>query len=65
MMQVTVCGGGNAAHVLAGLLGRQNGLSVHVYTPYTDEAERWQGGIERNGGNRYNLYHENEYWKVD
>jgi len=47
---ITICGGGNAAHVLAGLLGDREGFSVQIYTPYGDEAKRWQDGIQRNGG---------------
>jgi hypothetical protein len=48
--QITICGGGNAAHTLAGLLGSWEELSVHVYAPFGDEAERWQEGIQQNGG---------------
>ena len=48
--QITICGGGNAAHALAGLLGSREDFSVHVYAPFGDEAERWQAGVERNGG---------------
>ncbi len=49
-MQITICGGGNAAHVLAGLLGSKEGFSIRVYAPYGDEAKRWQDGIQQNGG---------------
>ena len=49
-MQITICGGGNAAHVLAGLLGSREELSVHVYAPYGDEAEHWREGVRKNGG---------------
>lgn len=49
-MQVTICGGGNAAHVLAGLLGARQDLQVNVYTPLNDEAQRWQQGIQAGGG---------------
>ena len=49
-MQITICGGGNAAHVLAGLLGSREELSVHVYAPYGDEAEHWREGVRQNGG---------------
>lgn len=49
-MQVTICGGGNAAHTLAGLLGSQPGLTVRIYVPLGDEADRWQEGIRLNGG---------------
>jgi len=49
-MIITICGGGNAAHTLAGLLASQKGLSVRVYVPFGDEAERWQEGVQRAGG---------------
>lgn len=49
-MQITICGGGNAAHTLAGLLGSREELSVRVYTPFDDEAARWQDGIRQNKG---------------
>jgi hypothetical protein len=49
-MQITICGGGNAAHTLAGLLGSQPDLTVQVYAPLGDEAARWQAGIRLNGG---------------
>jgi hypothetical protein len=48
--QITVCGGGNAAHTLAGLLSSQQDLSVQVYVPLFNEAELWQEGIEQNNG---------------
>src|SRR3990172_8093876 len=49
-MITTICGGGNAAHTLTGLLASQKDLSVRVYAPYGDEAERWQQGVRRGGG---------------
>ncbi len=49
-MQVTVCGGGNAAHVLAGLLSARRDCEVSVYAPYDDEAERWRKGVAARGG---------------
>ncbi len=49
-MRITICGGGNAAHALVALLGRQAGVEVRVYAPYGDEAERWRVGIARQGG---------------
>jgi len=49
-VQVTICGGGNAAHALAGLLAARQGLRVNVYTPFSDEARRWQLGMARNHG---------------
>src|SRR3972149_4340641 len=49
-MLITICGGGNAAHTLTGLLASREDLSVRVYVPYGDEAERWQQGVRRGGG---------------
>lgn len=43
MPKLTICGGGNAAHVLIGLAG-QAGWEVKVFTPLTGEAERLQAG---------------------
>jgi hypothetical protein len=49
-MQVTVCGGGNAAHALAGLLAAQGGHLVNVYLSFESEAQRWQAGVAQQGG---------------
>lgn len=49
-MQITICGGGNAAHTSAGLFAAQNTHRVHVYLPFGDEARRWKDGIARRGG---------------
>jgi hypothetical protein len=49
-MQITICGGGNAAHTLAGLLGSRPDLSVFIYAPFQDETERWQIGLRQNDG---------------
>jgi len=49
-MQVTICGGGNAAHALAGLIAAREGWAVNVYAPYGDEAQRWREGIAARGG---------------
>jgi hypothetical protein len=49
-MQITICGGGNAAHTLAGLLGSQPDLSVHIYASHGDEAQGWQRGLQKNSG---------------
>lgn len=47
---ITICGGGNAAHTLAGILGSRDDCAVRVYAPFGDEAARWQAGIRQNGG---------------
>lgn len=49
-MQVTICGGGNAAHALAGLIAAREDWAVNVYAPYGNEARRWRQGIEARGG---------------
>jgi hypothetical protein len=49
-MQVTVCGGGNAAHALVGLLAAQGSHLVNVYLSYESEARLWQVGIASQGG---------------
>jgi len=49
-MRITICGGGNAAHVLAGLLAARPQITVNVYAPYGDEAERWRAAMARTGG---------------
>ena len=49
-MIITICGGGNAAHTLAGLLSSQTGIIVRVYTPFDGEAARWQEGVRTTGG---------------
>lgn len=49
-MQVTVCGGGNAAHALVGLLAAQGGHLVNVYLSFESEAQRWQVGVAQQGG---------------
>merc|ERR1712137_342745 len=37
---ITVCGGGNAAHILVGLLASR-GYRVNLYAPFAEEAEAW------------------------
>ncbi len=48
--KITICGGGNAAHTLAGLLSSRQELSVHIYAPMGNEAQLWQKGIQQNNG---------------
>ena len=49
MSKLTICGGGNAAHVLIALAA-QAGWEVDVFAPLADEAERLQAGMAANGG---------------
>ena len=51
-LPITICGGGNAAHVLAGLLASQPGFSVRLYLPFGDEARRWQAAAAQGDGLR-------------
>lgn len=48
-MQITVCGGGNAAHTSAGILAARKEHRVNVYASFGDEALRWQKGIASGG----------------
>ncbi|MCL4294622.1 MAG: NAD/NADP octopine/nopaline dehydrogenase family protein [Anaerolineae bacterium] len=43
MLKLTICGGGNAAHVLIGLAS-QAGWEVDVFAPLADEADRLRTG---------------------
>ena len=49
-MQITICGGGNAAHTLAGLLSARPEVQVNIFAPLDEEARRWQKGIAAGGG---------------
>jgi hypothetical protein len=42
---VTVCGGGNGAHVMAGLAASRPGIEARVLTLYRDEAEQWTNAM--------------------
>ncbi|ELT92175.1 hypothetical protein CAPTEDRAFT_141167 [Capitella teleta] len=47
-MKITalICGGGNGAHVLAGLAPAQPDVEARVLTLFADEAERWTKAME-------------------
>ena len=49
-MQITICGGGNAAHTSTGLLAAREEHRVNVYLSRLDEAKLWQAGIASHGG---------------
>ena len=49
MPKLTVCGGGNAAHVIIALAAHA-GWEVDVYAPLADEAERLRVGMKKRGG---------------
>ena len=49
MPKLTVCGGGNAAHVLIALAAHA-GWDVDVFAPLADEAERLRAGMAVKGG---------------
>ncbi len=50
MVQITICGGGNAAHALAGIFSSREDLQVNVYTPFSDEARRWKQALDNHNG---------------
>ena len=47
-MKVLICGGGNAAHVMAGIASSQPDVEARVLTLYADEAERWANAMKDN-----------------
>ena len=49
-MQITICGGGNAAHTLAGILAAQPANRVNVYLSLQAELIQWKEGIQAQGG---------------
>ncbi len=49
MPKLTICGGGNAAHVLIALAAHI-GWDVDVFAPLSDEAERLRAGAAERGG---------------
>jgi hypothetical protein len=55
-MKITICGGGNAAHVLVPILKAHGADSVNVYTPFLQEVEGWRKGA-KSGGIRLHLSH--------
>ena len=48
-MQVTVCGGGNAAHIAAGMF-THNGADVNLFFSFEEEAQKFRKGCEANNG---------------
>jgi hypothetical protein len=48
-MRIAICGGGNAAHTLAGLLSAATSNQVRVFTAFEDEARRWQQNMAEGG----------------
>jgi hypothetical protein len=53
-MQITICGGGNAAHTATGLLAARDEHQVNVYIPFQDEVDLWQQGLAAQGGLKVN-----------
>lgn len=53
-MQITICGGGNAAHTATGLLSAQEEHRVNVYNSFEQEANQWRAGIAAQGGMKVN-----------
>ncbi len=46
MVKVLICGGGNGAHVWAGIAASQPGVESRVLTIFADEAERWTNAMK-------------------
>eukprot|EP01104_Vermistella_antarctica_P010690 TRINITY_DN2867_c0_g1_i3.p1 TRINITY_DN2867_c0_g1~~TRINITY_DN2867_c0_g1_i3.p1 ORF type:complete len:460 (-),score=88.88 TRINITY_DN2867_c0_g1_i3:190-1569(-) len=46
---ITLCGGGNAVHVLAADLGSDDNNEVRVFAPYSTEAQRFNDAINDQG----------------
>ena len=46
-MKLLICGGGNGAHVLAGLAATGPDTEVRVLTLFQDEAERWTNSMKK------------------
>jgi hypothetical protein len=57
MLQLTICGGGNAAHALAGIFSSRDDLRVNVYAPFGEEAQRWQQALEEHKGMQVSYPH--------
>lgn len=53
-MQITICGGGNAAHTATGLLSAREEHQVNVYISFEHEADQWRAGIAAQGGMKVN-----------
>jgi ketopantoate reductase len=51
-LSVCICGGGNGAHILAGLAASRPGVESRVLTLYGDEAERWTNAMR---GRKFNI----------
>ena len=47
MIRVTICGGGNGAHVMAGLAAMHEGVEPRVLTLYAGEAETWTDNMQK------------------
>jgi hypothetical protein len=48
-LTVTVCGGGNAAHIAAGMFSK-NGADVNLFFSFDDEAKRFKAACDKAGG---------------
>ncbi|EDQ92825.1 uncharacterized protein MONBRDRAFT_30783 [Monosiga brevicollis MX1] len=46
---ITVCGGGNAAHIAAGMFAK-NGANVNLFFSFEDEAKRFKEACDKAGG---------------
>jgi len=53
-LTVTVCGGGNGAHVCSVTAGQVPGVKVNVLSTFADESERWSTAANETGGTKIN-----------
>ncbi len=44
-----ICGGGNGAHLMAGIAASQPNVEARVLTLYADEAQRWSESLPAEG----------------
>lgn len=49
MVKALICGGGNGAHVMAGIAAAQPDTEARVITLFADEAERWTANMAAGG----------------
>ena len=61
VIRVTICGGGNGAHVLAGLAAMHPDVEPRVLTLYAGEAEAWADNMLQQEGFQVGTYVKVQY----
>ncbi len=56
MVKALICGGGNGAHVMAGIAASQPDVEARVITLFADEAERWTANMVAAGGFKASIF---------